>query len=327
MTQPTRPFGTSTATATVAPELPLNMHEAETFRPRGALVTTMLVGPALALLGMLAAAAILRGMSPAVATILIALAGALVVMWIVLVIGLARVLLTTVRASSEGIEAQAPWDERRLLRWKYVDLVERRLGFLRLQTSDGTSLVLLENGLTDGQRLLRQILLRVSPTVLSNALVQELAMMGGAPVDPDAEQLLTISPVWFAVTSGVALAGIALSLWGEFVHILGLLIAGIVILGFCVVALVIFRQTITITERSMTLAHGFGRPQTVAWTDIAVIETMPLEMALTFGTNKGRLLFLGPFFMAPLRADLWRSTVEVFVTSRGIPVYERWRVF
>ncbi len=326
MTRPTKPIGTTTATATVAPELPLSMHEAETFRPRGALMTPLLVGPALALLGMLAAAAILRHMSPAVAMILLGVTGALVVMWVILVIGLARVLLTTVRASSEGIEAQAPWDERRLLRWKYVDLVERRMGFLRLQTSEGTSLVLLESGLTDGQRLLRQILLRVSPTILSNALVQELAMMGGAPADPDAEQLLTIAPVWFAATSGVALVGIALSLWGEFAHILGLLIAGIVILAICVVALVIFRQTITITERSVTLAHGFGHPVTVAWEAIAVIETMPLEMMLAFRADNRRLVFLGPFFMAPLRADLWRSTVEVFVTARGIPVYERWRV-
>ena len=315
------------ATATLVPELPMSLLEAEVYRPRGALAAAVLVAPALVLLGLLAAATMLRHHDAMLAEILLGMAGGLVVMWMALLIGLARALLTTVRTTGEGIEVQLPWDERRLLRWKYVDLVERQMGFLRLQSSEGTRLLLLESSLTNGPRLLRQILLRVSPNVLSMPLQQELTMMGGGPTDPDATQLLTVSPLWFALASGIALVGVVLSLWGEFGHLLALLIAGIVVLALCGGVLFFFRQTITITEHNMLLERGFGRPQSLEWSQVAVIEMMPLQMLMAFRADNQRMVFLGPFFMAGLRADLWRSTVDVYLTSQGIPVFERWRVF
>jgi hypothetical protein len=323
----TRPQSHPVATATPEPELPVSMLESEAYRPRGSLAIGMLVLPVIGVLGLLAAALILRTAEEMLAEILLGVSGAVAIIWIALLFGLARVLLTTVRASGEGIEARTPWDERKLLRWKYVELVERKFGFLRLQTSDGGSLLLLESSLTNGQRLLRQILLRVSPSVLSLPLQQELTLLGGGPMNPDVTQSLTLSPWWFFLPGGIALAAVGLVLSGVFTHLLVLLIIGLLLYLPCMVLLYFLRQTIALTDEGVTVTRGLGQPQTVAWAEIAVIEQMPLEMVMAFRTNTRRIVFFGPFFMSPLRAGLWQGTIEDRLISQGILVYERWRVF
>lgn len=299
--------------------------EAQLFRPRGALAASLLVGPMLLLLAALALAGI-SGVGSLFARVVLAVGGGLAALWLVAALGLARILLTTVRASSEGIEARTPWDSRRLLRWALIDRVERRFGILRLHSSDGQQLIFIEIGLTQSRQLLRQILLRVSPAVLSSALKEALALLGG-PADPNAEYTVAVAPIWIAGASATLAGGIALAVWGHFAGGMPLFITGIGLAALSAGMLVLFRQTVAITETGMALARGFGKPTTLAWDDVGVMDKVPLDFALALRSGERRLIILGPFFFAPLRAEIFRSTISVHVLDRGVPVYEAWRIW
>jgi hypothetical protein len=301
------------------PPMPL---EAQLFRPRGSLAASVLVGPSLVLLAVLALARITGVMVPW----LVAVCAGLGALWLVGCLALASWLLLTVRASSEGLEARTPWDGRRLLRWQLIENVERRNGLLRLRSSDGKRLMFLEIGLTHSRQLLRQILLRVSPTVLSAPLQQDLAMLGG-PADPNAEYVISVAPVWLLGAGGVGALGVALALWGHFGGGMPLLIVGVVLAALGAGVLLLLRQTITITETHLTLARGFGKPRTLEWDEIGVVDTMPLDLALGLRSGDHRTIFLGPFFFAPLRAELVRSTIRARVLDRGTPIFQAWRIW
>jgi hypothetical protein len=77
----------------------------------------------------------------------------------------------------------------------------------------------------------------------------------------------------------------------------------------------------------MTLKRGLGKPTTLAWADVGVVDNVPLGIALALRSGDRRLIFLGPFFFAPLRAEIFRSTLAVHVLDRGVPIYEAWRIW
>lgn len=301
------------------PPLPV---EAQFFRPRGALAASVLVGPILVLLAILATARMLGVMVPWLAAVCAGM-GAL---WLVVSLALTGWLFLTVRVSSEGLEARTPWDGRRLLRWQLIESVERSNGLLRLRSSDGQRLRFLEIGLTHSRQLLRQILLRVSPTVLSAPLQQDLAMLGG-PADPNAEYVINVAPVWLLGTGGVGTLGVALALWGNLGGGMVPLIIGVVLAALGAVVLLLLRQTVTITETHMTLTRGFGKPRILEWSEIGVVDTMPLDLALGLRSGDHRTILLGPFFFTPLRAELVRSTIRAHVLDRGAPIFQAWRIW
>jgi hypothetical protein len=313
---------TRPSTGVVHPAPPPMPLEAQFFRPRGSLAASVLVGPSFVLLAVLAATRIMAARVPWLA----AVCAGLGVLWLVSCLMLASWLLLTVRVSSEGLEARTPWDGRHLLRWQLIENVERRYGLLRLRSSDGQKVMFLEIGLTHSRQLLRQILLRVSPTVLSAPLQQNLAMLGG-PADPNAEYVIPVAPVWLLGTGGVGALGVALALWGYAGGGTAPLLAGVVLATLGAGALLLLRQTITITETQLTLARGFGKPRILEWAEIGVVDTMPLDLALGLRSGDHRTVFLGPFFFTPLRAELVRSTIRAHVLDRGAPIFQTWRIW
>src|SRR5579883_564316 len=192
-TRPTGPI-TRPTTGIVNPPPPPMPLEAQQFRPRGALAATLLVGPTVVLLALIALFRISH-FTGEMAHVAAAACAALSALWIAESLLVARLVLTTVHVTTDGIETRTPWDGRKLLRWRLIDQVERRRGILRLHSSDGQHVTFVELGLTNSRQLLRHVLLRVSPTVLSAPLQQELAMLGG-PSDPNAEWLVPVAPQW-----------------------------------------------------------------------------------------------------------------------------------
>lgn len=305
--------------------LPMPPVEAATYRPRGALAATMLVAPALVLLAM--TAVILIADATGVARlILLGTGSGLALAWLVCATLFGRVLLVTVRTTTEGIEANYPGGGSQLLRWQIIDHVDRQLGFVRMHSSDGHTLMFIEGGLTNGQRLLRQTLLRASPTVLSPTLQQELALLGGGlfktTYQPPTPRL-GLSPVWLGLAGIAGVTGLALAAWGSLMHA-GLLLAigvGVGLVGvFC---LLILRQAITITDTGFTVDRGFGAPVTLTWSEIKLIEYVPLEMMQALRGER-RVIFIGSFFMTPSRRDLLRTSFQKHLESQGVPVLQRW---
>ena len=312
-----------TAVQAVPPPVPL---EAEMYRPRGTLAALLCLAPVLVALPLIF---LTRAMLiPATATqIVLGVGGGILLVWLAAMVLASRVLFITVQASIEGIEARTLRDERILLRWKLIDDVSRQFGLLRLRSSDGRQVTLIESGLTNGQQLLRQILLRVSPTVLSPALQEELKVLGGDIMDPAATQRLPISRVWLAGAGVAALGGIGLIVGGVLLGALGLIILGGLLLSGGAAALVVMRQQILINSQEITLISPLGRPRTLLWSEIALIETLPLDLVMGLRGNGGqRLLFLGPFFLSPLRAEYLRSLVDAHLTEQGVMTYRRWRL-
>jgi|GEM_PF-2758866 len=299
------------------------------FRPRGALAIGMLITPIIILLALLAIRFI-SGVNAESASILLGIGSGMSIGILLCITVFARILFLTVRVTSNELIAEYPWGEQRVLTWKLIDRVDWQMGLLRIRSSDGKKLLILEGGLAHGEQLLRQIILRVSPNVLSRPLYYELTLLGGnvaenmtsGPPNPQ----LTIAPRWFVLAGLLAFGGSGLALGGSINHITLLLAVG-ALLGFVGVLLLLwFRQTITLTVSGITIKRGFGGPQTLSWTQIKLVEMAPLYMMMAL-RGESRLVFLGPFFLTATRRNLLLNTMESNLRERGISVFQRWWLF
>ncbi len=313
------------------PSAPVYMPSAPaTYRPRGALATLLTLVPAVGVLIVLALLLMvpLRGMAELIA---LGVCGGFVFGWLVGLIALAPMLLITVNTSSDGIEATWPWGKARTLAWRLIDRVDTPLGNLRLHASDGQSLTLLTSALTDSHRLVRMTLLRVSPTVLSLPLQQELALLGGgifATGTPPDMPPITMAAIWPALAAMVALAGTTLAVIGSLLHA-GVWLAIGVPTGLVGVALVLlWRQTIVLTDQTITVVRGMGRPKTISWSDVELIEQSPLGIALALRSrDRQRIVLLGPFFLTGLRRYQLLDALNKHLLSRDVQVFQRWMVW
>ena len=308
---------------------PTSAISVSTFRPRGTLAVGILVIPALVFLALIVIILSVGAAGPT-ATILLGIGAGMALGWITCVFLFARVLLMTIHVSGEGLIASYPWGGKQAIRWQIVDRADRQMGILRLRSSDGISLLILESGLTEGQQLLRQIILRVSSSVLSEPLQRELAILGGNVSAAQAQQptfpQLGISPVWSLAAGALALGGAALATWGSVQQNLGLLAPGAIVGLVGVFLLLILRQTVILTEAGITITRTLGGPKTMGWSEVQLIEQLPLEMVLALRGEK-RVVFLGPFFMTSLRRDLLRNAFHDRLIDQGISVYQRWWIW
>ncbi len=311
-----------TAVQAVPPPVPL---EAEMYRPRGALAALLLVTPAVVALG-LTLAVLVAHAAPTVKQTLLGIGGGVLLLWLTAMVLARRVLFSTVQASLDGIEVHTVRGERILLRWRLIEDVSRHFGLLRLRSSDGKDVTLLEGGLTNGQQLLRQILLRVSPTVLAPSLQEELKVLGGTLLDPVATHTLPIGPLWLAVGSALALGGLGLGAWGVLASVLVLVSLGSALVVLGALVLVACRQRLLINSQEITVIAPFGQSRTLLWSEITLIETLPLGLMLRLRGGDRSMTFLGPFFLAPLRAEHLRAEFEAQLDQRGVMTYRRWRL-
>jgi hypothetical protein len=249
--------------------------------------------------------------------------------WVLTVLAGARILLLTARATSEGIQTAYPWGGQRALKWVLIDHVDRQLGFVRMHSSDGQQILLLLNGLDNGERLMRLALLRVSPTILSAPLQQELALLGGGvyrtrytPPTPR----VGLSPLWQALAGLMGLSGAGIAAWGSLMHLGALLITGVALGLVGVACLFVLRQTLTLTETDITLERGFGQPITLTWAEIKLIEYSPLQMMMALRGER-RIVFIGAFFMAPNRRAHLQRAFDQHLVPHNVPVLQRWFIY
>jgi hypothetical protein len=312
------------------PSVPIANLPSSIFRPRGALAVGILVIPALIFLALIVGVLVARlaGQTGQMATVMLGIGIGMALGWIACVLLFARMLLVTIAVAGDSLIASFPWGGKREIRWILIDRADRQLGVLRLRSSDGIGLLILPTGLTDGEQLLRQIILRVSPSVLSAPLQRELAILGGnrfvpAPHTPYPQ--LGIAPLWFVLAGGIAVGGAALTALGSFRNVPLVLAIGAVVGLVGVVLLLVLRQTIILTDTGLTITRTLRGPRSVAWTEIKLIEQLPLEIMLALRSEQ-RIVFLGPFFMTAMRRGLLRNALHTYLIDRGVPVYQRWRL-
>jgi hypothetical protein len=311
------------AVQAVPPPVPL---ETEMYRPRGSLAAILVFAPTVVALGGILTVLMLHP-PHATAQLVLGIGGGVLLVWLAAMTLAGRVLFSRVQASIDGIEVHTVRGERILLRWRLIEDVSRRFGLLRLRSSDGKDVTLLEIGLTNGQQLLRQILLRVSPTVLNPTLQEELKVLGGTLMDPVATQTLAIAPVWPVLGTMLALGGIGLGVWGLLSLNISLIVLGAVLVVIAVVMLVLSRQRLLVNSQEITLLAPFGQPSTLLWSEISLIETLPLGLRMRLrGGGDLSMTFIGPFFLAPLRAEYLRTEFEAQLEQRGVMTYHRWRL-
>jgi hypothetical protein len=301
-----------------------------TFRPRATLAVILLLVPAALVLVtiIVVQVAALSGTERSIAA---GIAGGMTLGWLAMVaISLPR-LLMTIHVTSETIEIVWPWGASQKMIWRLIDRVEMPLGNLSLHSSDGKSLLVITGTLTDGSRLTRLTLLRVSPTILSPTLQQELALLGGgiyASRAPIAIPPITIAPVWPALATVVALAGTALAVAGTLAHDGAWLAIGVPV-GLLGVGVVLFlRQTIILSEDGITVVRGLGKPRMMRWQEAMLIERAPLDSVLALRDRRGRrVVMLGPFYLIGLRRDLLRDAFSRHLLSQGVNMLDRWWVW
>jgi len=296
-----------------------------TFRPRGSLAVAILLVPALFFLALICGIMIagLRGQTEAV---LLGVSSGMAIGWVVCVYLFSRIILMTVTANAEGLTTQYPWGGSQTVRWTLIDRADRQLGLLRIHSSEGKNLLILETGLAQGERLLRQLILSVSPTVLSLPLQRELSILGGDLFAIQSQATfpeLTVAPYWLVAAGGLALAGCGLAAWGFASQAAWLLIVGALIGIIGALTLLLFRQRIILTEVGITITRGLGGPRTMTWFEMVLIEQLPLELAMGL-RGAHRIVFLGPFFMSSMRRDLLRNALRTHLIDRGIPIYISW---
>lgn len=297
------------------------------YRPRGALVVLLLVFPAFILLGLMLAG-IIAGMHGEVAQTLFITAGGLGLCWALAFVMLQHFTLLRVRTQGDRLVVSFALGGERRMQWSLIDRVERRFGLLRVHASNGVSLSFYAGGLEDGQKLARQVVLRVSPGVLSAPLQRELALMGGATfaANPDEELSLNIAPQWLIAAGVVALAGTGLATWGSLTHIIWLFILGVVIGLFGAFLLLSLRQRIVLQSGGLTIIRGLGGRRSLKWDEISLIKALPLEMRLAL-RGKQRYTCIGPFFMSPLHRDRLRDALQSNVLARGGQLLVNWWLF
>ncbi len=297
------------------------------FRPRGALAVGILVIPALIFLALIIAD-LIAGFTGLAKNVALGAGIGMALAWLACVLSFSRMLLVTIAVAGDSLIASFPWGGNRELRWILIDHADRQMGVLRLRSSDGVSLLILPTGLTDGEQLLRQIILRVSPSVLSAPLQRELAILGGnrlvpAPHTPYPQ--LNIAPVWFMLAGAIAVGGAALAAWGSSLPDPRVLATGAIVGLAGVVLLLMLRQTIIITDTGLTVMRTLRGPSSISWSDVKLIEQLPLEIMLALRSDQ-RIVFLGPFFMSAMRRGLLRNALHTYLIDKGVPIYQRWRL-
>jgi hypothetical protein len=301
------------------------VREAEIFRPRGTVATAVLLAPMLVALALVAVA--MFGMPDANTRTGALIAGiGLGGIWLLSLPLLARVLLVAITAHAEGLEVTILGGRVRELPWALIDGVDRRMGLLYLHYSSGFGVWIMEGGLSNGRRLVRQILLRVSPTVLGPSLKEELALMG-AVSNPDAEITVPIALGWQLGSGLLVASGVVLITAGVLLRIVALpgIGGGVALLGIAL--FFFFGQRLTLSETTLVLRPAIGASRTLQWADVKLVDAWPLApiVILTMADQK-KLTLLGPFFYSALWADLWNSTLDARVISRGVPFLHRWRL-
>lgn len=241
--------------------------------------------------------------------------------------------LQSVRTSSYGIAAGRPWRVWEDIPWSLVERVEMRGVTLRITGSDGKKLTVMPALLRDGDRLKRQLLLRLPAHVLAGGLAQESQQILSAGIYARPEGGLSGTlharpeAVWRAALAAgalVALAGAALALLklplGPAIPVAAV---ALVVAGAAARAFVWTMQEVMMNEKGISVVWRLtGRSQEMQWAQVELVEHSTREALLRLrGTQ--RLRCAGPALMSSAQRDLMRAFLHEYCGNRDVPIMRR----
>ena len=340
---PSRPAGRvgwpSTPLATAAPSsrprsTSLPLVETVIYRPGPWLALTLLLAP---ILSALVGAAVYIGLNGAVPLWL----PLLLLLWIPLFAAI-WFALRSVRYGAENIAAARPWQRWTEIALDDVEAVELRGAYLRLYDTNHRVISFAPALLQDGQRLRRQLLLRLPQRVLDDTLRQEAQRLSGA--EPLREEQLIGSVRmrprlrWAGLTLLMALGCIGA---GVVAWVFLPLAAGIPLAAIAAVAAVLLlalafwlRQEISVDEKGLQVRPFLvSQRHYVMWSDVELILAERHELTLNLRGLRS-LRCAGPMLFRSHQRNQLRAYIRVYCGQRNVQVIQlslaRWffsRVF
>lgn len=298
----------------------LPLVETAIYRPGPWLALTLLLAP---ILSALVGGAVYIGLNGAVPLWL----PLLVLLWIPLFAAV-WFALRSVRYGAESIAAARPWQRWTEIALDDVEAVELRGIYLRLHDTNRRVVSFAPALLHDGQRLRRQLLLRLPQRVLDDTLRQEAQRLSGA--DPLREEQLTGSARmrpqrrWAGLTLLVALVciGAGVAAW-----VFLPLAAGIPLAAIAAVATVLLlalavwlRQEITVDEKGLQVRPLLiSQRRYVLWSDVELILAERHELALYLRGLRS-LRCVGPMLFRPHQRNQLRAYIRAYCGQRNVQV-------
>lgn len=248
-------------------------------------------------------------------------------------------IMQSARTSPIGIAVGRPWQRWTELTWSEIEHVDARGPALAF-VGGGRRIRILPSLLRDGDRLRREIVLRLPPHALSVELSREAEQIVSSDcfITPEGEiqgVLVARALPRFALTT--ALVGAVCAALAVFV---ALVLDPSLSLGLTVIlaagAAAFFALTYWLRQRLIVDAAGIAvafpgtRPAFLAWSSLVLVEYTPGEALLRLRaaqaqtTRKRRCP--GPAMLTATQGEWLRAFLDTYCRDRGIPVVTRRRL-
>ncbi len=312
----------------VSQPLPPPPGEVTTYRPRGVLVAAVLILPVGVFLAIFVTALIIGPTHPA-ARIVLGLTSLLVALWFVGLMLVAPIVLAQVQTPGDGLLFLPPYGKPRRIAWRYIDRAERRFGLLWLHSSDGIAVWCMESGLDQGARLLRQIILRLSPNVLDVPLRHQLALMGGVAMQEEASIFpinleVGNSPIWFGVMVALGVTGAGLGIGASVASAYWISGLGGILLILGLTGVYLLRQRIRVDGRSITVIRPNGKTNAMLWSEIDIVEEIPPQIVLKLRGQGRQMRFLGTFTLSAIDREQLRGAFATHLKKGILLIPKAW---
>jgi hypothetical protein len=294
------------------------------YRPGSLLAGVMLAGPPVLGVSAGAIALIMTARVPiALPLLLLAWIAVLPAGWLVLV---------SVRTSPIGIATARPWRKWQEIPWALIERAEHRGVRLVLTASDGRTISFALFVLHGGDRLYREVLLRLSPQVLDIRLRHDAQMLLGENLgEQDVGGFLApvqVQPrlMWRVTSAAIALAAAALALvafsFAPPESVLASALCAAIALAASL-AFVWLSQRITLSDEGIAVALPLRRrSRAIAWSDLHLIEHTRRERFLRLRGAR-RVRCAGPGMLVPVERDVMRALLLGHARRQGALVVER----
>lgn len=319
-----RPLVQESVAETADAHLPYGVHssvsrpltDAHIYHPGSVLALGILVLPVALMVG-LAELALHMGRAVPVWLPVLALLGlpAVPLLWLA---------LQSARTTAGSIAVGRPWRTWVELRWDEIEHVDQRGMVLRItgRSPAHETLVLVPRLLHDGSRLRREVLMRLSPKVLSVGLSREavdLVRAGDIMISPEGAiegtvEARTLTRSWAAwLLAALVLLASAVVMWIFAAPlspaVIGATAAAALLALLCLVLAAWLPQRLTLDANGILITHALPlvRQRPFAWSRIDMVEYTPDKTLLRIRAKQTRTLCAGPrLFDSEQSAIVWR---------------------
>lgn len=242
-------------------------------------------------------------------------------------------VMQSVRTSPYGIAAGRPWRTWQEIPWALIERVEQSGMVIRVYGSNGQRLVLIPALLREGDRLKRQLLLRLPSHVLAGRLAQQaqLLLVNGIYTMPEGGLSGTLHARaqmrWRVglVILGVALLGCAAvaAMRLPLVAAIPLIVVCVAGGGACLFACGWLAQSVFVNAEGITAQWSLTRKsREMTWDQVQLIEHSSRQALLRL-RGGSRMICVGPALLPAAQRDLMRAFLHEYCVNRGVPIVRR----